>query len=122
MSMRASLTAAMLLGTLFVAGCSDTMSPMSPTSPSTPTVPAAVSPATSVGSSAVFSVAGNSDAAHACQQGGYNNLFRADSSVAWFSDRDGGFSNRFSQLPKDTASGPPTPDLVQLLWQALDRR
>ncbi len=49
------------------------------------------------------------------------NLFRADNSVAWFSDREGTFSTRFSELPKDTASSPPNASLVQLLWQALDR-
>ena len=49
------------------------------------------------------------------------NLFRADSSVSWFSDRNGSFSTRFSELPKDTASSPPNASLVQLLWQALDR-
>jgi len=49
------------------------------------------------------------------------NLFRADSSVAWFSDRGNGFASQFSSLPKDGTAGLPTGNLVELLWQSLDR-
>jgi hypothetical protein len=60
MSAHSSLTAAaVFLGTLFVVACSETTSPTPPT--------------------ASFQL-GNSDAAHACQQGGYQDLFRTDGS------------------------------------------
>lgn len=67
MSAHSSLTAAaMLLGTLFVAACSETTSPTAPTASFQQR-----------GNSAAQQ-RGNSDAAHACQQGGYANLFRTD--------------------------------------------
>jgi hypothetical protein len=61
---RSSLTAAaVFLASLFVVGCSET-----------------TSPTTSTGAAVIPLSASNSDAAHACQKDGYQNLFRADGS------------------------------------------
>jgi type II secretory pathway pseudopilin PulG len=46
------------------------------------------------------------------------NLFRADSSVGWFTDRPG---SAIAQIPKDTTSTPASGDYDQV-WQELDHR